>query len=407
MNLSFFISNRYFFSKKKKNFINIIAIISMLVVSIGTAALIIALSVFNGMEDLLRSIHSEFDAPLQIIPKEGKSFVLDAKLKNEILSIKGITDIIEVVEDKALLKYNNSQMIVSVKGVSQNFIENERMKGAIREGEYRFDYGEINKAIIGRGILYKMGISLRNEFYPLQLNYPKNVRPGTLDPSKYLQRANILTGGVFALEQHYDDNYIFVPIEFTETLFDYKGKRSALEILINDPRNVTSIQKSLVNKIGNDFNVLNADQQHESIYKILKIEKLFIFITFSLIVGIASINIFFSLSMLVTEKLPDISMLKSMGATDRLIAQIFLSEGAIIAFLGAGSGLALGFLVAWGQQTYGLITMGVQSAVMAAYPVKIIGSDFLFTAICIICITIVAAIQPAYRASKQSTLNIK
>lgn len=379
----------------------------MMVVSIGTAALIIALSVFNGMEDLLRSIHSEFDAPLQVIPNEGKSFNFTAEFKGEILAIEGVKDIVEVVEDKSLLKYNNSQMIVTIKGVSQNFIDHERMKDAIREGEYKFNYGEINKAIIGRGILYKMGISMRNEYYPLQFFYPKNVKPGSLDPSKYYQRANILPGAAFALEQHYDDNYILVPIDFAEKLFNYKDKRSSLEILVENGVSLNSIQNQLREKIGGQFKILNADEQHADIYKILQIEKLFIFVIFSLIVGIASINIFFSLSMLVTEKLSDISMLMAMGATNKLVAKIFLSEGAIIAFLGAGSGLILGFLIAWTQETFGFITMGVQSAVMAAYPVKIVGTDFVYTAICIICITFLAAIQPAVRASRQSTLNMK
>ena len=407
MNLSYFISRRYFFSKKKKNFINIIAIISMLVVSIGTAALIIALSIFNGMEGLLRGIYGEFDAPIQIVAKEGKSFQLTKELKEILYEETEIVDIIEVIEDNALLKYNNSQMIVRVKGYSDNFLKHERMRSAIKEGDYQFFDGANLNAIIGRGILYKMGISLRNKLYPLQFYYPKNVKPGSLNPSSYYKRATILTGGVFALEQSYDDNYVFVPIVFAENLFDYSEKRTAVELLLKQDADVIALQTRLNENIGAQFRVLSADEQHADIYKVLKIEKLFIFITLSLIVAIASVNIFFSLSMLVTEKKSDIGILMAMGASKRLIQKIFLSEGALIAFIGAGSGLILGYTIARAQQEYGFLQMGVESAVMAAYPVKILTNDFIYSGICIIAITMLAAVQPAFRASKFSTLDMK
>ena len=407
MNLSFFIARRYFFSKKKKNFINIIAIISMLVVSIGTASLIIALSIFNGMEGLLRGIYGEFDAPIQVLPQNGKSFVFTEELKEIIYAQPDVIDIIEVVEDNALMRYNNSEMIVKIKGYSDNFLEHERMKSAISEGEYQFFDGANYNAIIGRGILYKMGISLRNKLYPLQIYYPKNVRPGSLNPSSYYRRSTILTGGVFALEQFYDDNYVFVPIQFAEELFDYSDKRTAVELLLKPGSDISALQMVLKNEIGDDFKILTADEQHADIYKVLQIEKLFIFITLSLIVGIASINIFFSLSMLVTEKKGDISILMAMGASRKLIRKLFLSEGALIAFIGAGSGLALGYLIASAQEKYGFLEMGVESAVMAAYPVKILMTDFIYSAVCIIIITMMAAVQPALRAAGQSTLNMK
>lgn len=408
MKLPLFISRRYFFSKKKKNFINIIAIISMIVVSIGTAALIIVLSVFNGMEDLLRSIYGEFDAPLQITLKEGKSFELTDDLKFQINSTDGVMGITEVIEDIALLKYNQSQMIVKIKGLSDNFIEQKRMEGAVRHGELAFYDGKRPLAIVGRGIQFNLGISLRNEFTFMEFYYPKNVRPGSIDPSKYYTHSIILPGGIFALEQHYDDNYVFVPISFAEQLLDYKGKRTVLELSIDDPSLIPEIQQKLTQKLGDQFTIKNADQQHEDLYKTLKIEKLFVFITLSLVVAIASINIFFSLSMLVTEKKADISLLFAMGATPSLIRKIFLTEGTIIAFIGAGSGLLLGFMIVWIQENFGLVTMGVESAVMQAYPVKLIASDFMYSAISIILITFLASIQPSIRAAHQSrSLRIK
>lgn len=380
----------------------------MLVVSIGTAALIIVLSVFNGMEDLLRSIYGEFDAPIQITLKEGKSFELTDDLKYKINSIDGVMGITEVIEDIALLKYNDAQMIVRIKGLSDDFIEEKRMENAVRQGTLAFYDGERPLAIVGRGIQFKLGISMRNEFTFMEFYYPKNVRPGTIDPSKYYTHSILLPGGVFALEQHYDDNYVFVPIAFAENLLDYEGKRTALELSIEDPDLIPTIQEQLTTAIGDRFQIKNADQQHEDLYKTLKIEKLFVFVTLSLVVAIASINIFFSLSMLVTEKKPDISLLFAMGATPSLVRKIFLTEGTLIALIGAGSGLLLGFGVVWVQANFGLVKMGVASAVMQAYPVKIVPSDFLFSAISIILITFLASIQPSIRAARQSrSLRIK
>ncbi len=373
----------------------------MLVVSIGTAALIIVLSVFNGMEGLLRSIYGTFDAPLQVLPSEGKSFQFTEDLKTKIESIDGILDITEVIEDNALIRYNDAQMIVKIKGMSDNFVEQGRMKDAIRQGELKFQDNNTLYAIIGRGIQFNLGVSLRNDFLALQFFYPKNVKPGTIDPYKYYNRANIMPGAVFALEQQYDDNYVFVPISFTERLFDYKNKRTSLELMVDPEMDLLRIQSKLSKALGDSYTVLNSDQQHADLYKVLKIEKLFVFIIFSMIVGIASINIFFSLSMLVIEKKPDISSLFAMGASKKLIRKIFLTEGAIIAFIGAGSGLILGFTISWLQQTYGIISMGVASSVTQAYPIEIIATDFLFTAFTIIFITFVASVQPAIMASRQ------
>lgn len=373
----------------------------MLVVSIGTAALIIVLSVFNGMEGLLRSIYGTFDAPLQVLPSAGKSFVFTEELKEKISTVDGILDITEVIEDNALIRYSDAQMIVKIKGMSDNFIAQGRMKEAVRQGELKFKDNNTSYAIIGRGIQFNLGVSLRNDFLALQFFYPKNVKPGGLDPYQYYNRANIMPGGVFALEQHYDDNYVFVPLSFTEKLFGYKDKRTSLELVVDPEMNILTIQSRLQKKLGKEFTILNSDQQHADLYKVLKIEKLFVFIIFSMIVGIASINIFFSLSMLVIEKKPDISSLFAMGASKKLVRKIFLTEGAIIAFIGAGSGLILGFTISWLQQTYGIISMGVATSVTQAYPIEIIGTDFVFTAITIIFITFMASIQPAIRASRQ------
>jgi len=376
----------------------------MLVVSIGTAALVVVLSVFNGMENLLKSIYGEFDADFQVLPLEGKSFRMNDSLTFKIQSIDGIMGVTEVIEDNSLVKYHDNQHIVKIKGLSDEFINEERMTGSIKIGELSFEKDNKPQAIIGRGLQYKLGVSIRDEFTPLEFFYPKNIRPGITNPSKMYTKKNIMPGGVFALEQYYDDNYIFVPIAFAEQLLGYQGKRTSLEITADDNYNLSKIQDDLKTSLGNQFDIKSGDQQHEDLYKLLEIEKLFVFIIFSIIIGIASINIFFSLSMLVTEKKSDIGVLFSIGATKGLIRKIFMLEGAIIAIIGAGTGLLLGYVIVWTQQTFGLISIGVNSAVVQAYPVKLLGQDFVLTTVCITCITFLASIQPAIRASNTNTL---
>lgn len=378
----------------------------MLVVAIGTAALVIVLSVFNGMEDLLRSIYGSFDSELEMKPVEGKSFSVSDAFLNQIENVEGVSSVIEVIEDNVLVKYNQSQLLVKMKGVSDSFIEHNDLKTAIRQGEFEFEKEGIQYAIIGAGIQYSMAINLKESFYPLQVFYPRNIKPGVVDPSKMYSRGNIMPGGVFALEQQYDNNYIFVPLEFAKKLLDYGNRRTALEIFVKEGHSISDVQKKMIAAFGSDFYVRNSDQQHADLYKVLKIEKLFVFIIFSLIVGIASINIFFSLSMLVIEKKHDNSILYSMGASPKMIKKIFLAEGAIIAFIGAGSGLLLGFVLSWLQQNYGLISMGTETSILEAYPVKILAADFWYAAGCIILITFFASIQPAMRAAKEKHLKL-
>ncbi len=408
MNFPLFVAYRYFFSKKKKNFINVIAIISMAVVAIATAALILALSVYNGMEGLLRSIYGTFDAELAILPAEGKSFELEDDLMQQIEAIEGVAAITEVIEDNALLKYNQSQKLVRIKGVSNSFIETSPLGQYLINGEFALYQDSIPYAIIGNGIKYDMAINMQDDYFPLQFFYPKNVKPGGLDPSKYFSRSSIMPGGVFRLEQHYDNEYVFVPLEFARDLLAYGNRRTSLEITTQPEYSVDDVQQKLKQALGDTFHVYNSDQQHADLYKILKVEKLLVFLIFSLIIGIASINIFFSLSMLVIEKRRDIAVLLAMGAPARKIRKIFLSEGAIIAFSGAGIGLTLGLAIAWLQQTFGLVSMGGgETMVLQSYPIEVQVTDFIYTALCIIFITFLASIHPAIMAPKNTDIKVQ
>lgn len=399
MNVSFLIAKRYFRSKKKRNIISIISNISMIGVAVGTMALIIVLSVFNGIEDLIRSLYGSFDPDLKISAAEGKSFEVTPEFLKGITGIKGVDLVSETVEDNALLRYEDRQMIVKLKGVSDNYFRQNRIDSSLTEGSTALKKNGFQYALLGRGVQGQLSVRIDNAFVGLQILYPKANKKITLNPESAFTEKSILPGGVFAIERQYDDNYVFVPLEFARDLFNYGNKRSSLEVKVAEGENPNKIKRRIQELLGPKFLVQNSDEQHVGLLKAVKIEKLFVFITFAFILLIASLNIFFSLSMLVIDKKKDIAILASMGASSSVIRNIFLLEGAIVAFSGAFIGLFLGMVICWAQQTFNLISMGMTTAVVDSYPVKMQALDFIFTGVAIIVITLVVSIRPARKAA--------
>lgn len=401
MNLPFFIARRYLVSKRKANFINIISILSIGGIAFSTAALIIVLSVFNGLEDLLRSLNDSFDPEIKIEAREGKSFISSDELVKKIESVDGVEVVTEVIQDYAYLRYRDANQVVIVKGVSDNFLDQERIpEENVVEGELKLKEGPINYAIIGRGIQYSLSIATNDPLYPLQVYYIKNVNSVGLDPSRLYARQNIVPGGVFSIVQNFDENYVIVPLRFTQELFDYSNKRTSFEVKTKPRADVFRVEKAIQKLIGEEFNVLNHEEQHQDLYKLLKMEKLFTFLALTLLLIIGSINIFFSLMMLALDKKKDIAILKAMGAHDNQVRNIFLAEGLLIAFSGAFLGLALGIIFYWLQQKYGLISMGMETSITQGYPIKVKGLDFLVTMLVITIITFLISIKPAKMASR-------
>ncbi|MCF6351537.1 MAG: FtsX-like permease family protein [Cyclobacteriaceae bacterium] len=404
MKFAFTIARKYFWSKEKKNFINIISVISMFVVGFSTMALIIILSVFNGLEDLLRNLYGSFDPDIKIESVQGKSFTLETDFVQKINDISGVDQVVFVIEDNAYVKYNKSEMVAVIKGVSANYSKVNRLESKIVEGKLNFWNGNVPMAVVGQGIQYSLGVSTADEFSTLQVYYPKNLRSKSLNISNAMTKMNLQVAGVFAIERQFDEKYIIVPITFASELFRYKNRVTSLEISIAEGSDVLNVQANLKSLLGSDFNVQNADEQHAIILRTVKIEKLFVFITFIFIIGVSSINIFFSLSMLAIDKKKDIGMLFSMGATQRQVRSIFLAEGAIISLSGALVGLVLGLIIIILQQEVGLVRMGLQTSVIDYYPVELQWQDFIFTAGSITLITFLVSIRPAIMASKFSQI---
>ena len=372
----------------------------MLVVGIGTMALIIVLSVFNGLEGLLRSTYGSFDPEIIVTVNRGKSFVYTNDLREKIESMEAVDLIAEVIEDNVLIKYKNAQRVVRMKGVSDSFVDQGRLQSSLVYGELKLSEKGLNYAIIGRGVQYDLSINPNNDFFSLQVYYPKNIGPGLKNPSKLYNSKRAIPASVFSVEKYYDENYIIVSLDFAIDLLSYTQKRTALEISLKPGQDEQKVALKLKNLIGDNYTVRTGDELHADLFKFMKWEKLIVFMTFFLIIAIASINIYFSLTMLVIDKKKDIATLYALGASKKVIQLVFLSVGMIISFVGATLGLSLGLMISGLQQKYGFVSMGMQSALMTAYPVIISVSDIVIIAFSIIFLTLLATIQPALLSTK-------
>lgn len=409
MNLPYFIAKRYLFSNRKTHFINIISVLAIGGVAFSTAALIIVLSVFNGLEDLLRSLNNSFDPEIKITATKGKSFEVSGQLLKKIQAVEGVDIVTEVIEDYAYLRYRDANQVVTIKGVGQNFLQQNRIpKENIVEGQLRLEDGDAEYptqyAVIGRGVQYTLSIAVNDPLYPLQFYYIKNSKNISADPTQLYSKKNIQAGGAFSIVQNFDENYVLVPLSFAKDLLNYGDKRTSLEIKTTQGADIFEVEAAIQKVIGKDFTVLNHEEQHKDLYKLLRMEKLFTFLALTMLLIISSINIFFSLMMLALDKKKDISILFSMGASDSQIRDVFIAEGALIAFIGALAGLTLGGLFCWVQSEFGIISMGMETSITQGYPVKIKLIDFISALLAVSVITLLISAYPSRLASRFSAV---
>ncbi|WP_250630415.1 FtsX-like permease family protein [Rhodoflexus caldus] len=401
MNTALLIARRYLFSKKKRNFINIISIVSVFGVAIGTAAMVIVLSVFNGLEDFTRSLYSSYHADLEITPVKGKSFAADSVLLARLARIEGVKAVTEVIADDALLRYKDAQIVVKVKGLAANFDQQYPLREKLVGGNFALWQQKTPRAMIGVGVQLQLGIDLGDDMEPLVFWYPrKDKQVNMADPSKNFEQRIILPGGVLAIEQQFDQNHVLVPIEWAEDLMQYKGRRTSIEVKVWKKSDIAAVQHAIRSMIDADnLQVKNSEEQQESIMRAIRIEKLFVFVALAFVLAIASFNIFFTLSMLAIEKQHDIAVLTAMGASAGIIRRIFLTEGFFIAWIGAFSGMVLGFVICFLQMQFGFVSLGIQSSVIQAYPVQMKWADFLSISVLVFAITVLASYAPARRAA--------
>jgi lipoprotein-releasing system permease protein len=399
--LSLYIAKRYLFAKKSRNAINVISSISVAGVTVGTMALIIVLSVFNGLESLVRSIFNTFDPDLKITPVAGKTFIPDSASLSLLSNINGVACYSLCVEENALLRYGEKQYVATIKGVDENYAQVTGIDSSMWDGGFilRSEQGR-PYAVPGIGIANYLGMRV-NFITPLNIYVPKRTGGTDLNPEDAFIRNYILLSGIYQVEQEYDSKYVFIPIDFARELLEYKSEVTSLEIKFENDANESAVQKDVVRLFGKGFIVRNKYEQQEIFYKVMRSERIVIFFILTLILIIASFSIIGSLTMLIIEKERDIEILRSLGADNTLIRKIFIFEGWLISIIGAIAGILLGFAVCWIQQKYGILRLQSDSLIVNAYPVVMKIKDFIIVPVTVLVIGFWAAWYPVRFLTKK------
>lgn len=395
MNLPFFIAKRYLISKKSHNAINIISGISITGICIGTLALVIVLSTFNGLTNLVQSFYNSFDPDLEITIKQGKTFDPNSIAFQSLKKIEGIAYFTEIVEGNALLKYEDKQCIAKVKGVSADFSKMSRIDTLVSEGDFNISK---NNIVIGKGISTILQTRPNDLSTLISIYAPKRGKVSSLNPADGLNELKAYPAGTFFVNlDEFDYTYTIMNIEKARELLDYTNEVTAVELGIKKGSNEGKIVKEITLLLGDNFEIKNRAQQNASLYKTMRSEKLWTFIILIFILIIATFNVIGSLTMLILEKKKDITILHDMGADIQLIRKIFLMEGMLITIIGAFLGLLFGSILCWIQQHYEIIKMSEN----LAYPVKFEVSDILVIMIAVLSIGFLAAWYPVRIVTKK------
>lgn len=400
MSVSTYIARRYFFARKPNNFIQVLSIVSIVGVAIGTMALIIVLSVFNGLENVLKGVYGTFDPDLKIERALGKTFEISQEQLDQIGDIPGIKGVAPVVEENVVFNYRSTQAVVRLKGIGNDLLRMNKLDTFMLTGDLKFEEGPKTFAVLGVGVAYQMGILVESDMLPIEAIFPKNLKAGALNTSSALNKRRLYPSGIFQIEQTYDEKYVLTSLAFVQQLTGYRDRYTSIEVYAEEGASIEPLKGKLKEFLGDEFTVMNSEEQHADLLRAVKIEKLFVYIALSFITAIASFNIFFCLSMLAIEKRKDIAVMISYGAKPELIKSIFLKQGAFIALSGALVGIGLGVLICLIQERFGLVGMGMSTSLISAYPVKLIFSDVLWVALSMIVITLITSYRPAVLAAK-------
>jgi lipoprotein-releasing system permease protein len=397
--LPYFFARRYLFSKKSTNAINIIATISVVGMILGSTALIIVLSVFNGFEDLITSLYNSFNPDIKIQASVGKVFTPDSTKIAALRQIKGVTAVSETVEEIAFFEYNRRQDFGVLKGVDANFQKCNGIIPAITSGRYALQNNEQHLAVAGMGMEYKLGLNVEDPFSAIKVYMPKRANSDALmgAPFKVMP---LVPAGTFAIQADFDAQYILSDIDFARQILSYyQGEVSYLEVGIDSTADIHTVQNEVKRVMGNDFIVKNRYEQDEAFYKIMNMERWIGFAIAAFTLLLVAFNMVGSLWMLVIEKRHDIAILKSMGATNQLVRNIFLAEGLLLSGLGMLVGFALSIAFILAQQYFGIIPLE-GNMVVNSYPMSMRIGDFVLVALTVLSIGLVASYLPAYRASR-------
>lgn len=392
---AFLVGLRYLFSKKKHNIINVISIVSMVGIGVSTAALIVVLSVFNGMEGFVQQCFNSFNPDYQITPKEGKSFERDTLQIEKLQLLPEVKSVYEVVSDLTLMTYDERQVLVTLKGVEDDYLSETKMDTLLIDGNADLKYADAyNAAVLGAIVAGNIQLNLRSPEM-LKFYYPKRLKKNLSDPATAFNTDMILASGVFASYTDYDSKIVFVPIDFARQIMDYDGLLTSVEVQVKKNQLNQKTQKKIQEVVGADFEVKNKYQQEDMLYKTMKSEKLMVFIILAFILFVAAFNIIGTLGMLIIEKKNDIGTFYAMGARKSLVKLIFCVQGSCVSLLGGLSGLVLGFIVCLLQQVFHIVKLGGgEGYLLDYYPVQMNPVDFVLVLLTVLIISFITSMIP-------------
>ena len=401
--MNFLFAWRYFKAKKSTNAINIISWVSMTAIVVGSASLILVLSVFNGFEDLVKSLYTSFYPDLKVSPASGQTITLTPGQLQQLAGIKGVSALSLVTEDKALLQNGDYRTIAFLKGVDENYRKVTGVAGKVNRGKFELGTADHPLGVLGSGIENALGVQAERDVIPLSVYlFKKGGAGNAADPMASLSNENMATAGVFTIQQDFDDHYVITNLDFVRRMLGLgPDEYGGVELALRDPLQAALLKQEVQTLLGKDYRVQTRYEQNLSLYNVMRTEKWVIYVVLTLILVVAAFNMVGALTMLVWEKQKDIHVLKALGARDGVIQRIFLSEGVLLGLLGGVTGIILAAIVCWLQLRYKLIPLEGGSFLIDYYPVKLVPTDFLLVLTTILIVALLASWLPARKAARQ------
>ena len=400
--MNFLFAWRYFKSKKTTNAINIIAWVSVIAIAVVTAAIIIVLSVFNGFESLVKGLYSDFYADIKISSAQNKTLVINATNLAGLKQVNGVANYSCIAEEKAVLLNDSYQSIIVLKGVDENYATVNNINNYIKRGKFATGNSEQPQIIVGAGIENAIAVDVERATSPLLLYLPNRKTNASITSLESFNSATITPAGTFLVQQEFDNKYAFSNLAFVKYMLDMGvDEYTSIEIKTTAKDNEDAAKTQLQQYLGKNYKVETRFEQNRSLYKIMQVEKWFIYALLSLIMLVAAFNIVGALTMLVLEKQKDIHILKAMGANNNLIQKIFLSEGILLAAIGGAIGIVLAVIICFIQDKFHIIKLQGGTFIIDYYPVKMLPIDFLLTVATIAVIAFLASYIPSRKAATE------
>ena len=397
-----FISTRYLFSRKKRNAINIITLISIVGIAVVTCALILVLSIFNGFQLLIEDLFCSFDPDLKVTAARGRTFEYDESVVAQLLTIDGIEKVSPTIENRAVIKYFDKQAIVVIKGFKQDFAFDKQLDTLVEAGSFSLNNGPVYPwCVPGTGVADILSSNLMDQINPLEVFVAIDKEFSMLNPENALKTAYFFPSGYFSVQLEYDQRFVLVDFEVAKELFEMENKVTAYEIKITNINQAATLKPKIIAVLGDKFKVQTWFEQHETLYNVMQNEKLVAYLVLTLILLLAGVNIIGSLSMIVIEKSRDIAILKATGADRGLIRKVFISEGFLVGMIGGLGGAFMALTVGYLELRFGLVGLnGGESFLIDRYPLDLRLSDFILIFGTVFVLSLLSAWIPSQKAAE-------